>query len=161
MGLRHLSGLSHRNKKPGISPPASSVFFLQMSSPENPQLCGARPYGCLSNCVMTWLSSLASGGSETRCRGKRRSWLGGPVRRLAGSPCLALANAQCLGKSTEPLWPNPGHWSFARCCLLAHERYMVTMRSLYLIFPQSKKVEMIRTMKARPNINTKTSTPFI
>ena len=43
----------------------------------------------------------------------------------------------------------------------AHERYMVPMRSLYLIFPQSKKVEMIRTMKARPNINTKTSPPFI
>ena len=65
---------------------------------------------------MTLLSSLASGGSETRCRGKRRSWLGGPVRRLARSPCLALGNAQRLGKSTEPLWPNPGHWSFARCC---------------------------------------------
>ena len=43
----------------------------------------------------------------------------------------------------------------------ADERYMVPMRSLYLIFPQSKKVEMIRTMKARPNINTKTSPPFI
>ena len=39
----------------------------------------------------------------------------------------------------------------------AHERYMVPMRNLYLIFPQSKKVEMIRTMKAKPNINTKTS----
>jgi len=34
---------------------------------------------------------------------------------------------------------------------------MVPMRSLYLIFPQSVKMERIRTMKARPNINTKTS----
>ena len=149
--------MSTRSKKGRDLTPCLIRLSLQMSSPENPQLCGARPSGCLINCVMTLLSSLASGGSETRCRGKRRSWLGGPVRRLAGSPCLALGNAQRLGKSTEPLWPNPGHWSFARCCLLAHERYMVPMRSLFLIFPQSKKVERIRTMKAKPNINTKTS----